>query len=824
MVNLTIDDKQVTAPKNATIYDAAKLNGIKIPILCHDKKLKPFGACRMCLVEVEQMKGRQIPACTTPVTEGMIIRTSTADIVKARKMVLELLLLNHPLDCPVCDKAGDCDLQNLTFEYQVNANRFTDEKFHHEIDYNNPLIERDMNRCVLCGKCARICDEIVSFGALTFIDRGIETKIGCEFEGALNCEFCGSCVSVCPVGSLLARPFKFQARWWALTKHNSVCGYCGTGCNLTLGVKDNKVQTTVYDENQGFHKGQLCVRGRFGYQFINSTKRLTKPLVKKNGTLTEATWDEALEVVAGRLKGGSAVAALASARLTNEELALFKKLLVENVGTKNYDHSAGYAHAALTEGFVRSFGAAASSASILDIQKSSLLLVIKTDAYETHPVVGFEVNMAVKNNGVKLNILSDKRGKLSKLPDATTLVHRPGSEVAVLNALAKVILDQKLADGSASSIAGYAALEQALSNVNVEAVAAQSGLTAADITKLASDYATAEKALIVFPIGQAYAGHTADLASAAANLAILTGKYGKEGCGVLCLSEKSNSQGAVDMGFYAQDGGMNADQILDACASGTVKTLFVAGENPLVSYPNHAKVKAALEKVEFLVVSELFLSETAAMADVVLPVCSFAEKEGTFTSADRRVQYLKPAIRKSVQAKTDYEIFADLVARLGGQAPEAPRGQFAEIAATTPGYLGMSHVSLQKDGAYAAVAVTPALVVPQAATAPGAESGKLLLVTGSALYHNGTLSQFGEGPMHVCPEGYVELSRADAAVYKIADNDVVTVTSASGSMKLKAKVTVRMPAGVVFAPNHFSASPVNTIWSGAPVTQVTLTK
>ena len=345
MVNLTIDDKQVTAPKTATIYDAAKLNGIKIPILCHDKKLKPFGACRMCLVEVEQMKGRQIPACTTPVTEGMIIRTSTPDIVKARKMVLELLLLNHPLDCPVCDKSGDCDLQNLTYEYKVNSNRFKDEKFNHEIDYNNPLIERDMNRCVLCGKCARICDEIVSFGALTFIDRGIETKIGCEFDDALNCEFCGSCISVCPVGSLLARPFKHKARFWALTKHTSVCGYCGTGCNLTLGVKDNKVLTTIYDENQGFHKGQLCVRGRFGYQFINSTKRLTTPLVKKNNRLVEASWDEALEIVAARLKGGSDVAALATARLTNEELALFKKLLLEDVGTKNFDHVAGFCFA-----------------------------------------------------------------------------------------------------------------------------------------------------------------------------------------------------------------------------------------------------------------------------------------------------------------------------------------------------------------------------------------------------------------------------------------------------------------------------------------------
>ncbi len=824
MVNLTIDDKQVTAPKTATIYEAAKMNGIEIPILCHDKKLKPFGACRMCLVEVEQMKGRQIPACTTPATEGMIIRTSTPDIVKARKMVLELLLLNHPLDCPVCDKSGDCDLQNLTYEYQVNSNRFTDEKFHHEIDYNNPLIERDMNRCVLCGKCARICDEIVSFGALTFIDRGIETKIGCEFEDGLNCEFCGSCISVCPVGSLLARPFKHKARWWAMTKNTSVCGYCGTGCNLTLGVKDNKVLTTIYEENQGFHNGQLCVRGRFGYQFINSVQRLTKPLVRKNGVLTESTWDEALELVAGRLKGGSAVAALATPRLTNEELALFKKLLIENVGTKNFDHAAGYAHAALTEGFARSFGATASSASILDVQKSDLLLVISTDSYETHPVVGFEINMAVKNRGAKITILSDKRGKLSKLPDAKTVVHRPGSEIAVLNAVAKCLIDGKLIDAGAAAVPGYAELEKALSGFTPEAVAAQSGLTAEDIRKIASEYAAAGKALILFPVGQAYTGHAADLATAVANLAILTGKYSKEGCGVLCLSEKNNSQGAVDVGFYAQNGGLNGLQILDACADGSVKTLFIAGENPLVSYPDRTKVKAALDAVEFLVVTELFLTETAAMADVVLPACSFAEKEGTFTSTDRRVQYIKPAIRKNMQTKTDYEIFSDLIVRLGGQVPVTPAVQFSEIAAQTPGYQGMSHVSLRKEGAFAAVSLTPAFVVPQASATVVSEAGKLSLVTGSALYHSGTLSQYGEGPMHVCPEGYIELSRSDAAAAKIAENDLLTVSSATGAIQLKAKITPRMPAGVVFAPYHFSAAPINTIWSGSPVTLVSLTK
>lgn len=822
MVNLTIDDKQVTAPKNATIYDAAKLNGIKIPILCHDSKLKPFGACRMCLVEVEQMKGRQIPACTTPITEGMIIRTATPDIIKARKMVLELLLLNHPIDCPVCDKAGDCDLQNLTYEYEVNANRFADAKFNHVIDYNNPLIERDMNRCVLCGKCARICDEIVSFGALTFMDRGIETKIACEFEAPLNCEFCGSCVSVCPVGSLLARPFKFKARFWALTNQKTVCSYCGTGCNLTLGVKDNKVLTTVYDENQGFHKGQLCCRGRFGYQFINSERRLTTPLVRKNGTLVETTWDEAIEVVAAKMKtAGASTAALATPRITNEELILFKELM-ETVGSNNYDHSAGYAHAALTKGFVQSLGVAASPASILDVQKTDLLLVIKTDTYETHPVVGFEINMAVKNKEVKLNILSDKRGKLSKLPNAKTLIHVPGTEIAVINALAKVIVDEKLANGTAASVPGFAELEKALAAFTPDAVAAQCGLTAADIKQLATDYAKAEKALILFPVGLPYPGHNEDLASALANLAILTGKLGKEGCGVLCMAEKNNSQGAVDMGFYST-AGMDAGKIIDGCASGSVKTLFIAGENPVVSYPDHTKIAAALDKVDFLVVADLFMTETAAMADVVLPACSFAEKEGTFTSVDRRVQHIKPAIRKIGQCRSDFEIFGALITKLGGKPSATPAKTFEAISSSVAGYAGMSYASLGETGAFAAVSVKPSFVVPKTMSL-ASESGKLALVTGSALYHSGTMSQYGEGPMYVCPEGYVELSRNDASKMKIAENDLVIVTSSKGSIKLKAKISMRMPQGVLFAPYHFSETSINRICSGAPVTWVSLSK
>jgi len=823
MVNLTIDNKQVTAPKTATIYEAAKMNGIEIPILCHDKKLKPFGACRMCLVEVEQMKGRQIPSCTTPVTEGMIISTSTPDIIKARKMVLELLLLNHPIDCPVCDKAGDCDLQNLTYDYKVDANRFQDQKFQHKIDYNNPLIERDMNRCVLCGKCARICDEIVSFGALTFISRGIETKIGCEFDEALNCEFCGSCVSVCPVGALLARPFKFKARFWAMTKQKSVCGYCGTGCGVTLGVKDNKVITTIYDENQGFHNGQLCVRGRFGYQFISSGKRLTKPLVRRNGILEESSWEDALKVVAGNLKLGNEVAALATPRMTNEELVVFKKLM-STIGSGNYDHSAGYAHKALTSGFAASFGATASPSTIRDIQKSDMLLVIKSDAYETHPVIGFEINLAVKNKGSKLNILSDKNGKLGKLPGATTLVHTPGAEVALINALCNSIIKQKLAVASATTAPEFATLSKALESFTAEIVATQSGISAQMINQLAADFAASEKPLILFPVGHAYPGHGAALANAVANLSILSGKIEGEGCGVLCMSEKNNSQGAVDMGFYPAETGLDANSIIEACASGKIKTLMIAGENPAVSYPDRKKVVAALEKVDFLVVSDLFMTETAELADVVLPACSFAEKEGTFTATDRHVQHVKPVVRKVGLSRSDFEIFNSLISMLGGQTSASPAAVFTEITETLPGYGGMTYAALGDAGAYTTVKIQPKLIVPAAPLAQLKGADKLSLVTGSALYHCGTLSQHGEGPMHVCPEGYIELSRADAKAHAIKENDLVTLTSASGSMQLKAKVSPRMPEGVVFTPYHFGANPINQIWAGDPVTFVTIGK
>lgn len=826
MVNVTIDDIQVSVAPEATIYDAAKAVGIRIPILCHDKKLHPFGGCRMCLVEVEQMKGRLIPACTTPVSEGMIVRTTTDEIMKARKLVLELLLLKHPLDCPVCDAAGDCDLQNLTYEYKVEKNNFTDEKFHWKIDYENPLIERDQNRCIHCGKCSRICDEIVSFGAYSFINRGIEAKIGTPFDDKLDCEYCGSCISVCPVGALIAKPFKFKARWWALNKVNSVCSYCSTGCQLTLGVKDDKVLTTIYNEDQGFHNGQLCGRGRFGYQFVNSEKRLQTPLIRKNDQLVPATWTEALELITSKLSAQksvdvSAIAALVTPRLTNEELLLFRKLFKGTLGTDSIDHSAGYAHAALTKGMKESFGITASPAVIADIQKTDLLLVIKTDAYETHPVIGFEINLGVKRKGVDLRIISDKSGKLSKLPDAKTLLHKPGSELLLVNALAKVLIQEELADTSA---AGFEALKSSLAELSLEKAAAATGVTVEAITDLARDYAKAEKALILMPLGLAYPGHGKDLAQAVANLSILAGKFGKEGCGVLVLGEKNNSQGAADLAIHPNANGMDAAGIINGCTSGAVKLLYIAGENPLVSYPDRVRIEKALDAVPFLVVQDMFLTETAQKADVVLPVQSFAEKCGTFTSAGRSVQRINKAIKAVGQSKSDREIFASLIGALSGTAVSSDAAELLkEIAATTSGYEGLTFEKLGDVGCVYPVALSPKLIAV-AATESIQEEGKFALLIGSALYHCGTMSRFGEGPMLVCPEQYIELGRKDAAKLGVVEGDTVKVKSAAGELTLPVKVGLRLPEGVLFAPYHFEHNSINSIATGSQVTYVTVSK
>ena len=814
MVNLTIDGKQITTSKTSTIYEAAKENGIYIPVLCYAKKLLPYGACRICLVEVEQMKGRLIPSCTTPVTEGMVITTMSDEINKVRKTVLEFLLVNHVVDCPVCDKGGECDLQDLTYEYEVVTNRFKGEKFDLPKDEVNPLIERNMNRCVLCGKCVRVCDEVVGYGSYSFINRGFETKIATAFDRGLNCEFCGQCVSLCPVGAILPRPFKFKARPWQLSEVDSVCGYCGNGCTVTLGVKDNEVQTIRFNDKTGVNDGNLCVRGRFGYSYVNSKERLTKPLIKVNGEFKEASWQEALDAVVANLKSAQKdVGIITGARLSNEEFFLARNV-AKALGTANLDHSGGECYKGVTEGLQETMGIAASTATFPQVENCTAILAIRSDFYETHPVFGMVVNQAVRRNNAQLSVVADKKGKLDRLPHARTLLHKPGMELDVLNALCHVIVTEDLVKEDA--LEGLTDLKEALKGFSPEQVATAVGTDAEALKKTARELATAENAAILLAYGLPYTAYSKQLGAAAANLALLTGIAGRAGSGLYLCGEKANSQGAIDLGILPGTDGLGAQQLLQAAASGDIRTLYVVGEDMLASYPDKALVDKALT-VPFLIVQDMFLNDTAQKADVVLPAASFAEKEGTFTNAERRIQRLRAGIKSPGEVKTDFAIFQEILTLLGVEAPATPGDAFTALTAEVPAYAGIGLSEIGAQGyVWGGETLEPATrkLVPVA----GADKieGAYQLLVGSALYHSGTVSTHATGPLAVVDEPYIELGREDASELQLADGDMLKLKSAGGEITAKVKVDRRLPKGVLFAPYHFGSLGLNEIYTGQP--------
>ncbi len=823
MVNLTIDGKEVKVSKTATIYEAAKEAGVHIPVLCYAKKLLPYGACRVCLVEVEQMKGRLIPSCTTPVTEGMVVTTMTDEIRKVRKTVLEFLLVNHVVECPVCDKGGECDLQDLSYEYEVVSNRFEGEKFDLPTDEINPLIERNMNRCVLCGKCVRVCDEVVGYGSYSFINRGFETKIATAFDRGLNCEFCGQCVSMCPVGAILPRPFKFKARPWQLKEVNSVCGYCGNGCTVTLGTKDNEVQTIRFNDKTGVNDGNLCIRGRFGYSYVNSDKRLTSPLIRKDGDLVEASWEEALRRITDEFRAaGSASGFISGARLTNEEFFLLKNL-AKAVGTGNLDHSGGECYKGLTEGLQETLGIKASTATFPQGEKADAILAIRTDFYETHPVFGMVVNQAVRRNEAQLTVIGDKQGKLTRMPHARTLLHKPGLEVNVINAICHVLLDDGLV--KTEGLEGLDTFKKALADYSPDAVAAATGVDADAIKQTAKELATAENAAILLAYGLPYTANSKALGLAAANLSLLIGAAGRSGSGLYLCGEKSNSQGAIDLQVLPSEGALGVAEMLSSAAEGKLNALYVVGEDMLVSYPGKTLVEKALDKTGFVVVQDLFLSETARKADVVLPAASFAEKNGTFTNAERRIQRLHAAITSPGEAKTDFAIFQALLSGFGESAPATETEAFTKLAAETAGY---EMVSLDMIGDQGYVWGSD-ILAPETRNLVAVEGGTQLdarfqLVTGSALYHSGTTSLHAKGPMAVVSEPYIEFGREDAAELKVVEGDTVKLKAAGGEIVAKAKVDRRLPKGVLFAPYHFATLGLNRIYSGQTAIAVDVSK
>ncbi len=346
-MKVTIDGKTVDVKQESTILEAAREAGIRIPTLCYHKKLSPYGGCRVCVVQVEGIP-RLVASCTTPVTDGMVVRTDTDSIRRVRKTIVELILSNHPNDCMICEQNGRCELQDLAYEFGLKEIRFQGEKSVHPIQNENPLIERDYNKCILCGRCVRMCDEIQGVGAVDFSKRGFNAKIATEYDGVLSCEFCGNCIEVCPVGALTGKISRYKGRSWETRKVKTICNYCGCGCSLMVHEKEGSIIRVSHVEDECVNEGLMCVKGKFGFEYINHEERLTTPLVRKDGELKKADWDEALDTVAENLLrirteyGNNSIGGLCSAKCTNEDNYLFQKFMRTVIGTNNVDHCARY--------------------------------------------------------------------------------------------------------------------------------------------------------------------------------------------------------------------------------------------------------------------------------------------------------------------------------------------------------------------------------------------------------------------------------------------------------------------------------------------------
>ena len=864
MVTLTIDGVEVTVDRGASILEAAQAAGINIPTLCHDKRLVPYGSCRICMVEVTARgRKRTMPACFNPARDGMEVATNTPALINSRRMQLMLLLRSHPLLCPTCDAAGDCGLQELVHEYEVPTLPFSRETRFFHVDNKSHFIRFNMNLCVRCGMCVRVCDEIQGENELSFINRGVECEVSTDFGRPLNCELCGQCAQICPVGAISSKWLVGTGREFELKRTNTTCAFCSLGCTLTFGEKDNQI-VVAWSPADSHNEGNLCVKGRFGWPFIHAQEKLSRPLIRKNGNLEEVDWNEALGFVADKLSkikntnGANSLAALGSARLTNEEAYVFNRFVRTVLGTPHLDHAGGIGYRSLVDILGPAFGYPASTNSLTEIRNAQVIVLVGADLSETHPVAKNEVIIATGHNRAQAIVIDPVKTKLTNRPGMHLAV-KPGTEYAVLYAMLKDIIDQGLFDKKALDLKadGFDALVASLEGYTPDKVAAITGLNAKEIRQAAKEYAEADTAAIVLTEGLTKSPQDVLSVQAAAALALVTGKVGKESCGVHVLGEKANSQGAVDMGLgpdmlpgfqklsdsearkkfenawgsHLPEGqGLGARDILTKAESGEIKGLYIVGENPVDTYPDRNQVERALKGLEFLVVQDMFLTPTAQMAHAVLPVGLFAEKSGTFTSAERLVQLLR-LLWKPVEARSDMQIFIALAALMGQPALTYAGSEqvMDEIASLVDVYKGISYDRIGDSGIHwpcvddndpgkktlyeGGFPSGKAQLVPAPTLEEPTENGlPMYLIPGILKFHSGSLSLHSPSLMEVSPEALAEMNSEDMESLSLEDNDNIKITDATGSaIELKVKGSKRARVGYVIVPKHFSNVKLNLL-------------
>ncbi len=872
MVKLYINKTRVAVPEGTSVFNAARQAEIAIPHLCYHPMLSVSGACRLCVVEIE---GRDdLPAsCTTSVAEDMVVWTESERVIRARKVVLSLYLANHPNDCLTCEKTGDCRLQDYAYLYGVQKPYYQGgARKDYPIEDTNPCFERDHNKCILCGRCVLMCDEVVGVHAYDFGYRSADAKIVAGMDMGLEdsaCIFCGNCITVCPVGALMPKWGQGKGRAFDVRRVETLCPYCGVGCRLFLHVNHGQVVGMSPAAGPANHN-LLCVKGRFGLDFIHHPDRLKRPLVRRDGRLQEASWEEALDLVAAKFTaikdryGPDAIAGISSAKATNEENYLMQKFMRAVIGTNNVDNSARLCHASTLTGLARAFGSGSMTNTIAELEDADVIFVIGSNTSEAHPVIGFWVKKAEKK-GAKL-IVADPR-EIDMAVDADLhLRHLPGTDAALLNGMMYVILEEGLWDREfvEQRTKNFAAFRERVKRYDPERVSRITGVQPELIRKAAGLYGGADRATILYAMG--ITQHTTGTLNVyqIANLAMLTGNVGRRSTGVYPLRGQNNVQGACDMGalpgylpgYQRPDNaevrekferawgrplpereGLSVVEMVKAALAGSVKAMYIVGENPMLSNPNVNECRLALERLEFLVVQDIFLTETARLADVVLPAASFAEKDGTFTNTERRVQLLRKAIPPVGEARPDWEIICDISRRMGYPMEYGSTEEImAEIAEVTPIYGGIYHDRLGDAGLqwpcydrdhpgttflhHERFAGGLGEFVPVEDRAPEElpdEEYPFVLMTGRILYHfhTGSMSRRSQALDALRPDGYVEINPEAAARLGIEEGEELVISSRRGRITIKALLTKQVHPRAVFIPFHFAEAAANVLTNDA---------
>lgn len=858
-----------------------RIEGEKIiPTLCDAPNLEAFGSCRVCSVEVSleaNGKTKTVASCHTPVTNGIFIYPETQQILELRKNIIELVLTDHPLDCLTCEVNGNCELQDVAAKVGITEVRYPEGANHlgKTKDISHPYMRSELSKCINCYRCVRACDEVQGEMVLTMAGRGFDAHIVKGFDQSFmdsDCVSCGACAQACPTNAISD---VFQSKSiQGSKKTRTICTYCGVGCNLevaTVGGKIKSIQAPYEAEANG---GHTCLKGRYAFKFYDHPDRLTSPMIKRNGEFEKVTWEEAYDFIADNLNrikttnGPDAIAGISSARTPNEENYLMQKFIRAVIGTNNIDCCARVCHSPTALGMQRTFGTGAATNSIADLEHTDCILVIGANPTDAHPVTGAKIKQKFMK-GVTSIVVDPRKIELAKYA-TYHLQLRPGTNVALLNMMLYFIISEGIEDKAfiESRCEGYEEMKEEILRLDINELEKITGVDKYLVKEAAIAYATAKAAMEFHGLGVTEHYQGTFTVQLIADLAMITGNVGKKGAGVNPLRGQNNVQGAADMGAQPHQGagyldvtnpeinqrynqfygaevpshiGYKIPEMFDAAINGDLKALWIIGEDVVQTDPNTQKVMKALDSLEMLVVSELFMTETAKMATVLLPASSFLEKEGTFTNGERRIQRVQRVVEPIEGTKPDGQIIVEMMRKMGyDQCDYTADNMLKEISQIVPFFAGVKWNDLGDNGKQ--WPVLPDGTDTKMMHVDGFKRGKgkfyfypyeesrevknhgkdypYIITTNRELehYNCGAMTR-RTGNVEILTEDVLLIHPDDAAKELINDGDMVCVESPRGKVDIKAKITDEVKPGILSSTFHFPDIMLNNITSDEHCTE-----